>query len=270
MLQLDAVCKSYGVAGGHSAEPVSVLDDISLQAKPGEFLTIIGPSGCGKSTLLSCIAGLVPYDSGDIIVNGERVHGPFTQCAVVFQQASLLPWRNVMRNVEYGLELAGVDKGRRRARAVEALTLVGLEQQQTYLPHELSGGMQQRVNLARALAMEPDLLLMDEPFGAVDALTKEHLQDELVTLTTRRSRTTVFITHDVEEAVFLGDRVIVMSSRPGRIKEILGVPLRRPRSRTDLAAADMQQLIMRLRAMLGTAPEGIDEPTAQEATAGRR
>jgi ABC-type nitrate/sulfonate/bicarbonate transport system ATPase subunit len=212
MLQLDAVCKSYASRGAN-ADATPVLAGISLTAERGEFLTIIGPSGCGKSTLLSCIAGLVAYDSGGIRVDGDLVRGPYARCAVVFQHASLLPWRSVVRNVEYGLELADVDRATRRARARQALSLVGLDEQERYLPHELSGGMQQRVNLARALAMEPELLLMDEPFGALDALTKEHLQDELVSLTTQRDQTTVFITHDVEEAVMLGDRVIVMSSR---------------------------------------------------------
>ena len=267
MLRLDGIGKSYGSADDPDA--VSVLADVSLTADTGEFLTIIGPSGCGKSTLLSCIAGLVPYDSGEILVDSQRVRGPYTQCAVVFQHASLLPWRSVQRNVEYGLELARVDRSTRRARAHDALALVGLDRHHGYLPHELSGGMQQRVNLARALAMEPELLLMDEPFGALDALTKEHLQDELVTLTTQRRQTTVFITHDVEEAVLLGDRVIVMSRRPGPIKSVLGVPLPRPRSRRDLASAEIQQLIMDLRTMLTDDPQDAEQAPAREAITGR-
>jgi NitT/TauT family transport system ATP-binding protein len=250
MLEVADVSKSYAPSGRGSAAPFVALDRVSLAGAAGEFITVIGPSGCGKSTLLACIAGLASYEQGEIRVSGRLINGPIPECAVVFQRASLLPWRNVIRNAEYGLELAGFAKGERRARAGEALRLVGLEQHHASLPHELSGGMQQRVNLARALAMDPQLLLMDEPFGALDALTKERLQDELVELSARSGRTTVFITHDVEEAVFLGDRVVVMSAAPGRIKKTLDIPLPRPRSRDALASPEIQELVMALRSML--------------------
>lgn len=255
MLEVTGLCKSYAPSGRAKGNAVIALDRVSLVAQPGSFITVIGPSGCGKSTLLACIGGLVPYDEGEIRVSGRLVDGPLPECAVVFQQSSLLPWRSVIRNVEYGLELDGVGKPERRQRAQEALSLVGLAEHTGYLPHELSGGMQQRVNLARALAMEPQLLLMDEPFGALDALTKERLQDELADLSTRSGRTTLFITHDVEEAVFLGDRVVVMSSGPGRIIQSLDVPLDRPRSRADLASPEIQRLTLELRSMLAAEPE---------------
>jgi ABC-type nitrate/sulfonate/bicarbonate transport system ATPase subunit len=261
MLQLAGVRKAYAPRGRAAGDAVVALDRISLEAQPGSFITIIGPSGCGKSTLLACIAGLVHYDDGEIHVSAHLVHGPFPECAVVFQQASLLPWRSVLRNVEYGLELAGVGKAERRARAREALSVVGLGHHEGYLPHELSGGMQQRVNLARALATEPELLLMDEPFGALDALTKERLQDELASLSALSGRTTLFITHDVEEAVFLGDRVVVMSAAPGRIIQTLDVPLERPRSRADLASGEIQRLILELRSMLA-APGAVADVAA--------
>jgi NitT/TauT family transport system ATP-binding protein len=252
MLLVEEVSKRYATA--------DALDRVSLTAATGEFLTLIGPSGCGKSTMLACIAGLVPYDGGEIRVGGRAVTGPLAESAVVFQQASLLPWRPVGRNVEYGLELAGIDKRERRSRARQALAMVGLGGQADRLPHELSGGMQQRVNLARALAMDPELLLLDEPFGALDAITKERLQDELLRLTAREDRTTVFITHDVEEAVFLADRVLVMSAAPGRIMEAFDVPLARPRSRRELARPAIQELILRLRSMLAPQTSEVTPP----------
>lgn len=250
LLQVQGVSKSFASRQRGASQRVMVLAGITFSADLGEFLTVIGPSGCGKSTLLACIAGLIPYDSGTLLIGGRPVDGPLPECAVVFQQASLLPWRSVIRNVEYGLELDRVNASERRRIAQEALALVGLEHVGGHLPHELSGGMQQRVNLARALAMDPQLLLMDEPFGSLDALTKQRLQDELVGLTADNRRSTVFITHDVEEAVFLGDRILVMGSEPGRILEVVQVPLSRPRLRDGMGSADIQALIRHLRSML--------------------
>lgn len=250
-LEVRDVSKSFTASGRTAKEAVTALDRISFRADAGEFLTVIGPSGCGKSTLLACIGGLIAHDGGEVTLAGRTIGGPVEECAMVFQQPSLLPWRSVIRNVEYGLELRKVKKQTRRRVAEEALTLVGLGEHGSYLPHELSGGMQQRVNLARALAMEPDLLLMDEPFGSLDALTKERLQDELLRITMASGRTTIFITHDVEEAVFLGDRILVMSSGPGRIHEVMTVPLPRQRTRQDISSPRIQQLIHRLRSMLG-------------------
>jgi NitT/TauT family transport system ATP-binding protein len=254
MLEVRGLSKRFGDA--------LVLDDLSLEAAAGEFLAVIGPSGCGKSTLLSCVAGLVDHDAGDVFVAGRRVTGPLAECAVVFQQSSLLPWRPVLRNVEYGLELADVGKHARRARARAAIEMVGLREFADHFPHELSGGMQQRVNLARALAMEPALLLMDEPFSALDALTRERLQDELTSL--GDGRTVVFITHDVEEAVFLADRVVVMDTAPGQLRDVVRVPLPRPRTRADLTTPAIQELILRLRSMLAPKTEHDESESRRE------
>jgi NitT/TauT family transport system ATP-binding protein len=221
-----------------------VLDSIDLSAAQSEFITVIGPSGCGKSTLLNCIAGLTTYDSGRLTVDGREVHGPGPDRAVVFQHASLLPWRTIERNVAYGLE------SEISARVKETLELVGLTGFGSHYPHEVSGGMQQRSNLARALAVHPELMLMDEPFGALDALTKERLQDELSALAARLKRTTVFITHDIGEAVFLGDTVYVMSARPGRIDARIEVPFARPRAREVTTTPEFEAIVTDLRSRL--------------------
>lgn len=238
-------------ARGRTATASTVLSDVSFEMVRGEFVTVIGPSGCGKSTLLKCIAGLEDYQYGELLVDGVPVTGPSTECSVVFQAPSLLPWRRVLFNVEYGLRLRrGTPRDERRRRAEEALELVGLGGVASRFPHELSGGMQQRANLARALAVDPSLLLMDEPFGALDAMTREAMQDELVRIAQDRSRTTVFVTHDVEEAVFLGDRVIVMDRHPGRIAEIVPVELPRPRRRDVVESAEFQSIAGHLRELL--------------------
>jgi NitT/TauT family transport system ATP-binding protein len=223
-----------------------VLDNVNLAAKRGDFITIIGPSGCGKSTLLGSIAGIVDYDSGSISIDGEQVNGPSRHTAVVFQQASLLAWRTVQRNVEYGMELQGVARSERRARASSAIRLVGLGDFTHYYPHELSGGMQQRVNLARAWALDPTVLLMDEPFGQLDAMTRSTMQHELLELATG-ARIILFVTHDVSEAVLLGDRVVVMSSEPGRIDHVVDVDIPRPRSHDVEYDPRFLQAVARLR-----------------------
>ena len=208
----------------------SVVRDLSLAVREGEFFTILGPSGCGKTTLLRLIAGLLTWDEGDIIVNGEPVRGPGPERAMVFQSFALLPWMSVIDNVAFGLEIAGVSKNDRRERAAELIDTVGLSGFEKRYPTELSGGMQQRVGLARALAVKPQVLLMDEPFGALDEQTRRLLQEELLAIWEKERTTVVFITHSMEEAVLLGDRVVLMSARPGRIDEIVNVPLKRPRS----------------------------------------
>lgn len=211
-------------------EPVHALDDISLEVASGEFVSIIGPSGCGKSTLLRIIHGLIPADSGEVRVGGRVVDGPSNRCAMVFQSVNLFPWRTSLRNVEFGLEMQGVDAKTREAKAQELLETVGLHGFEDSWPKQLSGGMQQRVGLARALAVDPDLLYMDEPFGALDAQTKVVLQAELDQLVQNFGKTVLFVTHDMEEAVFLSDRVIVMSGRPGGILEDVKIDLPRPRT----------------------------------------
>ncbi|WP_210583509.1 ABC transporter ATP-binding protein [Streptomyces sp. GESEQ-35] len=201
----------------------TALDGIDLEIAPGEFIVLVGPSGCGKSTLLDLLGGLTQPTGGRILLDGKPVTGPGLDRGIVFQQYALLPWRTAQANVEFGLEATGVPRRQRAARAREFLDLVGLTGFEDRHPHELSGGMRQRVALARSLAYDPDVLLMDEPFAALDAQTRESLQDELLRIWQRTGKTVVFITHGIDEAVYLGRRVAVMTSRPGRIKQIVPV-----------------------------------------------
>ncbi|MEN3279040.1 MAG: NitT/TauT family transport system ATP-binding protein [Solirubrobacteraceae bacterium] len=260
-LRVAHLDKTFTRRVNREEQHLKVLDDVSLDAARGEFVTVIGPSGCGKSTLLNCVAGLTDYDGGTIDLDGVAIAGPGADRAVVFQQASLLPWRTVQRNVAYGLELRRELSSHEIAERVAAvLELVGLKGFEAHFPHEISGGMQQRTNLARALAVDPKLVLMDEPFGALDALTKETLQDELSALAGHIERTTVFITHDIDEAVYLGDKVIVMTPRPGRILAQIDVPFARPRARSVTETERFNQLVHELRALLqGPARVGHDE-----------
>ena len=205
--------------------------DVSLAVADGEFVSIVGPSGCGKTTLLNIVAGLLPYEEGTLTIGGEKVAGPGPNRSMVFQNASLLPWRTVFDNVRYGMEMQRrFDAARMDARANEMIQLVGLSGFEQRYPSELSGGMQQRVNLARALATDPDVLLMDEPFAALDAQTREFMQAELLKIWTMSKKTVVFITHQIDEAAFLADRVVVMGTRPGRIKTEFRIPFERPRA----------------------------------------
>jgi NitT/TauT family transport system ATP-binding protein len=209
---------------------VVALSDVSLAVEEGEFLAIVGPSGCGKTSLMNIIAGLLPYEEGTVSIDGQRVHGPGTDRAVVFQHSSLLPWRSVAGNVRYGMEMQRrFDETTMRERCDKFVEMVGLRGFEKHYPGELSGGMQQRVNLARALAADPKVLLMDEPFAALDAQTREFMQAELLKIWSRDKKTVVFITHQINEAVYLADRVVVMSPRPGRIKDIFKIPFVRPR-----------------------------------------
>ncbi|MCV7062983.1 ABC transporter ATP-binding protein [Mycolicibacterium vaccae] len=209
---------------------VQALEDFSLTIEPGTFCCIVGPSGCGKSTLLRIIDGLQKPDAGRVLINDKVVEKPTLDVGFVFQKYNLLPWRSVLANVEFGLENLGVPKDKRRQTAQRWMKIVGLEGFEEHYPAQLSGGMQQRVGLIRALAIDPKILLMDEPFGAVDDLTRMKLQEELLNLWERDNKTVVFVTHDIEEALYLADRVIVMSARPGRISEIFDVDLPRPRN----------------------------------------
>nr|WP_240929877.1 ABC transporter ATP-binding protein [Streptomyces coryli] len=212
-------------------DTVTALDDARLDVAENEFLTLLGPSGCGKTTLLKCIAGLVPYDSGTIEIDGRPIQGPGPDRAMVFQNFALLPWASVVDNVAFGLRLRGVARAEREERARELVATMGLAGFEKKLPGELSGGMQQRVGIARALAVQPQVLLMDEPFGAVDEQTRRLLQEELLALWEEQRPTVVFVTHSMEEAVLLGDRVALMSARPGRVAELVPVDLPRPRAR---------------------------------------
>jgi NitT/TauT family transport system ATP-binding protein len=206
-----------------------VLRHLSFDIYENEVVSLIGESGCGKTTLLRIVQGLVRLDAGTILVDGTPVARPGRDRGFVFQQASLLPWRTARHNVEFGLELLNVNKSQRTSRAQELLELVGLGSSAQQFPHQLSGGMQQRIGLARALAIDPAILLMDEPFSALDAQNREVLQRELLRIHSRTGKTILFVTHDLDEALYLSDRIIVMGARPGRIKKIFDVPFSRPR-----------------------------------------
>ena len=210
-------------------EPVTALSDFTLEVGKGEFVSIVGPSGCGKSSFLNILLGLIKPDSGEVQLNGAPITGPGQERAMVFQEFGLLPWRTVTANVELGLELKGIAPAQRAERATELIKLVGLKDFASHYPHELSGGMKQRVGLARALATEPEVLLMDEPFAALDAQTRDLMQAELLQIWEHTKKTVLFVTHSIEEAAYLSDRVIVMSARPGRTKDILKIDLPRPR-----------------------------------------
>lgn len=214
-------------------EKTTALYKVNLEIEKGEFICLLGPSGCGKSTLLNLIAGFDKPTSGFVKVNGEAVTRPSENRITIFQNYGLLPWRNVLRNVELGLEAKKIPKKERRRIAEEYIELVGLSSYKHHYPAQLSGGMQQRVALARALAVDPEILLMDEPFGALDAMTRMSMQDEIERLWQEKKKTIIFVPHDIEEAVFLADRIVIMTPSPGRIKSIIKVPLGRKRDRTS-------------------------------------
>jgi NitT/TauT family transport system ATP-binding protein len=225
-LRVWGVSKSFFARG----KELLALQDINLAVEQGEFLCLVGPSGCGKSTLLSIIAGLLPADRGHVYTDDKLVSGPSTDRLVMFQDGALFPWLNVRANVEFGLHMTGMAAAQRRELSDRFLRMVHLGSFGDANVHELSGGMKQRVALARALALNPDVLLMDEPFGALDAQTRDILHRELQDIWARTQKTILFVTHDVEEAIFLSDRVFVMTARPGKIKAEIDIPLERPRS----------------------------------------
>jgi NitT/TauT family transport system ATP-binding protein len=210
--------------------PLRALDGFELEVEEGEFMSIVGPSGCGKSTFLNVLLGLLKPDSGEVLMHGKRIGGPGSDRAMVFQEFGLLPWRTVQNNIELGLELKRAPAAKRRAVAERLVSLVGLAGFEHHYPHELSGGMKQRVGLARALATDPGVLLMDEPFAALDAQTRDLMQVELLRIWREARKTVLFVTHQIEEAIYLSDRVMVMSKRPGRAKKYFSVELPRPRT----------------------------------------
>jgi NitT/TauT family transport system ATP-binding protein len=209
--------------------PVRALQNFDIDIQEGEFLSIVGPSGCGKSTFLNVLLGLIRPDSGDIRMQGAPIAGPSTDRAMVFQEFGLLPWRTVKANVELGLELKGLGAAERARVSEPLIEMVGLAGFDGHFPHELSGGMKQRVGLARALATDPDVLLMDEPFAALDAQTRDLMQVELLRIWQQAKKTVLFVTHQIDEAIYLSDRVMVMTKRPGRAKKIFPIELPRPR-----------------------------------------
>ena len=221
-----------GTGGGTDDQDrlLQVLGDVSFDVRQGEIVSLIGESGCGKTTLLRIIQGLIRLDSGSILVDGVAVEAPGRDRGFVFQQANLLPWRTARQNVEFGLELQGMPKADRTQRAAELLELIGLGHAADQYPHELSGGMQQRIGLARALAIDPAILLMDEPFSALDAQTREVLQIELLRIHEKTGKTTLFVTHDLDEAIYLSDRIVVLAAKPGRLERIIDVPFEHPRA----------------------------------------
>jgi len=225
-LEIKGVSKSFRQRG----EVLQVLQDFSLAVEDLEFVVLLGPSGCGKSTLLRIVDGIDTCDSGAVILNGKDVTGTTGGGrGMVFQSFELFPWRTALGNIEFGLEVAGVGKTERREIAQHYINLVGLTKFEDSYPHQLSGGMQQRVGIARALAIKPDILLMDEPYGALDVQTRDLLQSELLRIWDSERKTVIFVTHSIEEAIYLADRIVVISPRPGRIDRIIEVPFARPR-----------------------------------------
>jgi NitT/TauT family transport system ATP-binding protein len=244
---------TIGYATAGRTDVMLAVDGISLTLRRGEVLCVVGPSGCGKTTFLNAVAGFLPISSGELVLNGKPIVRPGPDRAMVFQQPGLLPWRTVLRNVTYGLEMSGrLRRKEAAARAHELLELVGLADFARTYPHQLSGGMQQRVNLARALAVEPELLLLDEPFASVDAQTRETLQVELLGICKRANVTALFVTHDIGEAVFLADRVCVFSKRPARIVQELTVSLPTPRAEARLRP-EFLTYVKEIAAALGAA-----------------
>ncbi|MEC7762337.1 MAG: ABC transporter ATP-binding protein [Pseudomonadota bacterium] len=229
--------------------PTRVLEDISFDIPAGEFVCVVGPSGCGKTTLMRVIGGLLKRSAGTVARHGETVKGPARDIAIVFQDYAnaLLPWRTAEGNVSLALEAAGVAKSERQARIHDLLRRVGLGNHANHYPSEMSGGMQQRLQIARCLAQDPAVLLMDEPFGALDAMTRQRLQDELLALAADTGVTVFFVTHDLEEAIYLADRVIALAPNPGRVQDIFDVDL--PRPRDQLATREMPEFLKLRRAL---------------------
>ena len=242
--------RSLSIDVGLPGERFTALDHLDFTIEPGEFVCVLGPSGCGKSTLLGAIAGHVASTRGEIEVDGERVEGPHRNRGLVFQQHTLFPWKRVIDNVAFGLKMSGLGLAERHREARALLDLVGLQGFETRYPVQLSGGMQQRVEIARALINRPHILLMDEPFGALDAQTRRMMQSLLLDVWARMRTTVMFVTHDIDEALFLADRILVLSRRPARIVADIAVPLARPRDDESTIAAEFIDIKRRCLALL--------------------
>jgi NitT/TauT family transport system ATP-binding protein len=246
-LEFVAVGKAYRTRD----ETLQALAGVTFDVAQGEFVSIVGPSGCGKSTLLKIILGVIPYSSGEVRLAGKRISGPQLGAGMVFQNAALPPWRRVIDNVLLPIEVLGLSRQAYWQKAYDLLAMVGLTGFERKYPHELSGGMQQRVSICRALIHDPGLLLMDEPFGALDALTREIMQAELLRIWAETHKTVLFVTHSIDEAVLLSDRVVVMSTRPGRVLADTTIGLPRPRTPASRSLPLFQDDAQRLRLMLG-------------------
>ena len=247
-IEIQDATKIYEKPGGFrsSKESFTALDHISLQIEKGEFICLLGPSGCGKTTLMNSIAGFETLTEGSITIDGQKVKAPSEKYVTIFQNYGLLPWRTVEKNVELGLETLKVPKQERKQIAMKYLQLVGLENFAKRHPAQLSGGQQQRVAIARGLAVDPEILFMDEPFGALDAITRYKLQDDLLHITKSQNKTVIFVTHDIDEAVFLADKIVVMSPNPGRIKAVIPIGLGSHRDRTGGDFLQLRDKVFRI------------------------
>ena len=235
---------------------LGALEDVSFHVRRGEFVCFVGPSGCGKSTLLRALGGLLPPNSGHVYLNGEPLSGPSSEIGIVFQKSNLMPWRTALKNITLPLEMQGLNASMARQRAADLIRLVGLEGFERSYPHELSGGMAQRVAIARALVHDPKILLLDEPFGALDALTRERMNLELLRIWEARRKTVVMVTHNIQEAILLSDTVFVMTDRPGQVTLALPVKLPRPRSQEITYGEQFVELTRRIREAIGTGGNG--------------
>lgn len=236
-IKFDRVTKNFSVRDEHKKGAqleFTAIQDIDFSVREGEFITLVGPSGCGKSTLLDLLTGLTQPTKGRILIDGREITGPGLDRGIVFQQYALFPWKTARGNIEFGLEAKGIPKSEWRGKADYYLDLVGLKKFADRYPHELSGGMKQRVAIARSLAFNPDVLLMDEPFAALDAQTRETLQTELLRIWEKTGKTIIFITHGIDEAVYLGERVVVLSANPGTVKKIVDIPLKNRLADADI------------------------------------
>jgi NitT/TauT family transport system ATP-binding protein len=242
--------RDMGVVFGANDNEVIAVKDVNLNVQPGEFVSLIGPSGCGKSTILSIVAGFMKPTSGEARLDGDPITEPGSERGVVFQQYSLFPWLSVRKNVEFGLKMAGVSQGKRNITARELLDLAGLLSFENHYPDQLSGGMKQRIGIVRALATSPQVLLMDEPFGALDTQTRVVMQEILTNIWQQFRISVLFITHDIEESIFLSDRIYVMTARPGRIKAEIKVPLPRPRTPEMTDTPEFISLVHQLKGLI--------------------
>jgi NitT/TauT family transport system ATP-binding protein len=258
MIRIENLSKSYAARGGD----VLAIDDISLTVESGEFVALLGPSGCGKSTLMMCAAGLTPYTSGSISIDDVHVTRPYTECGIAFQNPELLEWRTVLQNVLLQSTIRGLPKDKAQQRARELLASVGLGEFLDRYPRELSGGMQQRVALCRALLHRPSLLLMDEPFGALDALTRDQMNIDLQRIWMQTSMTVLFVTHSIEEAVYLADRVVVLTPRPAQVARDIVIDTPRPRRLADRSSGELARRADEVRQIfdsMGVLDERYDE-----------